>query len=210
MSNNYPTGNAGAGPNPTPPLEPPPGSDPGKNRTLIILASILAVVAVIALIIAGWAYANRDSGDTAATTAVTSSQASPAEETATKTTPQESSEPGTATLTNTVTAEPTIPATSNGAPAAIPADACEPALFQEAGHDFVDNVMFCGQGWARAGMFQTDYVRVFHWMDDAWAMYPPSGESEISGYPCYDTAAMSAQGAPNLLLMETLDCQHAG
>lgn len=211
MSNQYPGTTPGNTPDGTP------NHPRGKNRTAIMLISILVVLLLIAAVTIGWLFANQDSDDTESTTAVATSPV----ETITDSSPV----PGTVTVTDintatntvsvepttaTVIPEPTIPTvTTTTGQVSLPADACEPATFQEAGHDFVDLVMFCDSGWARAGTFQTDNVRPFRWVDGAWEIYPPAGESAISGYPCYDSQAMADEGAPWVLLMETLDCEFA-
>lgn len=212
MSNQYPGNTPDNAPGATP--DGTPDRTRESNRTGTIVISILVVLLLIAAITIGWLFANQDSEDEATTATMTTSPV----ETITDSSP----EPGTVTVTNTdtntvpvepttatITQEPTDPQTTTTGQISLPADACEPETFQEAGHDFVDLVMFCDSGWARGGRFQTDNVRPFHWVDGAWAIYPPAGESSITGYPCYDTQAMSDEGAPNLLLMETLDCEFA-
>lgn len=210
MSNQYPGTTPGNTPDGTP------NHPRGKNRIAIMVISVLVVLLLIAAVTIGWLFANQDSDDTESTTAVATSSV----ETVTDSSP----EPGTVTVTDintatntvsvepttaTITQEPTDPQTTTTGQVSLPADACEPATFQEAGHDFVDFVTFCYSGWARGGMLQTDNIRLFHWVNGAWEIFPPAGESTISGYPCYDSQAMADEGAPRVLLMETLDCEFA-
>ena len=178
-----------------------------RNQTLTIIASVLGVLLLIAAPVIGWLWANQDSDeDNVATATRTTTQAPPDSGTVTVTDTREQTIEETVEQTvETVVTEP-APTTATTV-AAPPADICDPAVFKEDGHNFVDVVLLCESGWARGGMYQTDYVRVFHQVNDSWEIYPPAGETPDTGYPCYDTQAMSAEGAPDLLLQEVLGCE---
>lgn len=175
-----------------------------KSKTTIILAAVLAVVAVVAIVLLSWNYLSDDSDAESSASTTTAEIISTQTVTVSSTVAQDDPPPGTLAETP----EPTFTEDARADPAA-PVDACAAATFQEAGHEFVDTVMFCDQGWARGGKFQTDYVRNFQWNNNSWEIVPAAGESINSGYPCYDTQAMSRAGAPDLMLMEVLDCADA-
>ncbi len=189
----------------------------GKNRTITILASALAVIAVVSVALLIWSYIGEDPAEdngAAAPSSTVTVEETPVQS-FTETSVVSPSEQDTATVTNTVieTADPTEPATSDpntpDPPTELPADACEATTFQDSGHDFVDTVMFCDEGWARGGQAQTDYVRNFQWNNGGWDVYPAAGESLNTGYPCYDTETMARAGAPRVMLMEVLDCEYS-
>lgn len=196
---------------------PPPEDARADNRTPMIIAAVLGVLLLIAAIIIGWMWATRDSDDSTLAADTTTTSTTPVTnpvETVTETSAVP--EPEDRTVTNTVSVEETtqtITQQSTVAPPPAPGNqggsttpVCDPAAFREDGHYFVDGLLFCESGWARGGQDQTDYVRVFQWVDDSWSMYAPTGESTITGYPCYDTQAMAAAGAPAALVEQTLDC----
>lgn len=194
-----------------------------KNRTITILAAALAVIAVVAVALLAWSYfgddANNDDGAAATSSTTTVTAEDDPAQTFTETNVVLPPEQDTATVTNTVeqtveeTLTPTEPTTGDpnapGAPTELPADVCEATKFQDAGHDFVDTVMFCEEGWARGGQAQTDYVRNFQWNNGRWDVYPAAGESVTTGYLCYDTETMARAGAPRVMLMEVLDCEYS-
>lgn len=174
---------------------------------------MLGVLLLLAAIIIGWMWATRDSDDSTSAADTTTTSTTP------RTTPVEtvtatSTEPDPVTVTNTVSVEETTQTITQQTTAAPPAPpttpapgpSCDPEAFRADGHDFVDGLLFCESGWARGGQDQTDYVRIFQWVDNSWEMYAPAGESATTGYPCYDTNAMAAQGAPAALISQTLDC----
>lgn len=183
-----------------------------QNRTLTTIATVLGVLLLIAAIIIGWMWATRDDDDSTSAAETTTTSTTPVE-TVTETSAAPAPEPEDRTVTNTVSVEETtqtITQQTTAAPPTIPAPApgpsCDPEAFRADGHDFVDGLLFCDSGWARGGQDQSDYVRIFQWANDSWEMYAPAGESAATGYPCYDTDAMAAQGAPAALINQTLDC----
>lgn len=184
-----------------------------NNRTLTVIATVLGTLLLIAAIVIGWMWATRDSDDSTSAADTTTTSTTPVEtvtETSAVPEPEDrtvtntvSVEETTQTITQQTTAAPPAPPTTT---ASAPGPSCDPEAFRADGHDFVDGLLFCESGWARGGQDQTDYVRIFQWVDNSWEMYAPAGESATTGYPCYDTNAMAAQGAPAALISQTLDC----
>lgn len=175
--------------------------------------------ALIAAIIIGWMWATRDDDDSTSAAETTTTSTTPLTtpvETVTETSAAPAPEPEDRTVTNTVSVEETtqtITQQNTVVPPPAPGDqggnatpSCDPEAFRADGHDFVDGLLFCESGWARGGQDQSDYVRIFQWVNESWEMYAPDGESATTGYPCYDTQAMAAQGAPEALINQTADC----
>lgn len=190
-----------------------------QNRTLTTIATVLGVLLLIAAIIIGWMWATRDDDDSTSAAETTTTSTTPLTtpvETVTETSAAPAPEPEDRTVTNTVSVEETtqtITQQNTVVPPPAPGDqggnatpSCDPEAFRADGHDFVDGLLFCESGWARGGQDQSDYVRIFQWVNESWEMYAPDGESATTGYPCYDTQAMAAQGAPEALINQTADC----
>ncbi|EEW48409.1 hypothetical protein HMPREF0290_2975 [Corynebacterium efficiens YS-314] len=204
---------------------PPPGDGYGQdeareevrdnNRTLTVIATVLGVLLLIAAIVIGWMLATRDDDDSTSAADTTTTSTTPLT-TPVETVTATSTEPDPVTVTNTVPVEETTQTITQQTTAAPPAPptttapapgpSCDPEALRADGHDFVDGLLFCESGWARGGQDQSDYVRIFQWVNESWEMYAPTGESAVTGYPCYDTQAMAAQGAPSALINQTLDC----
>ncbi len=162
---------------------------PYRSKTVSKVVAILSVLALVIVALSVWM------------------RAASTEETATST--LTTTEQSTDVSTEPVAA----PSPTSSSPAAVtatalPAEACAPATFQQAGHDFVDTVLFCEDGWARGGLEQSDHVRNFQWREDSWHEVEATGES-FTGFPCYDTEAMAEAGAPHVLLLDVLDCRDA-
>lgn len=190
-----------------------------QNRTLTTIATVLGVLLLIAAIIIGWMWATRDDDDSTSAAETTTTSTTPLTtpvETVTEISAAPAPEPEDRTVTNTVSVEETTQTITQQTTAAPPAPptttapapgpSCDPEAFRADGHDFVDGLLFCESGWARGGQDQSDYVRIFQWVNESWEMYAPDGESATTGYPCYDTQAMAAQGAPEALINQTADC----
>lgn len=157
---------------------------PGRTRPIVISTLITVSVAILAVLVwAGLPDAGNEGNQGSA-----------------------GAPPSTVTVTVTPPPAPTTGAGSIPPPAEI----CDPLLFRRHGHDFVDGLLYCDAGWARGGTAQSDNVGVFHWVGDAWVQLPRAGESPVTGYPCYDSAAMRRDGAPEELLLVVPDCADLG
>ncbi|HJD79178.1 MAG TPA: hypothetical protein K8V93_09240 [Corynebacterium pollutisoli] len=102
--------------------------------------------------------------------------------------------------TTTVTTTETVTDTPVAAP--VRAD-CSADAFRI---DFTEPVvMFCDGAWARAGQAQTDHLIVYRAAAGQWRTYEPHGTT-YTGYPCFDEATVTADGAPAGLLQQLTLC----
>lgn len=102
--------------------------------------------------------------------------------------------------TTTVTTTETVTDTPVAAP--VRAD-CSADAFRI---DFTEPVvMFCDGAWARAGQDQTDHLIIYRAAEGRWRAYEPHGMT-YTGFPCYDEATVTADGAPAGLIRQLTLC----
>ena len=115
----------------------------------------------------------------------------------------------TAPVTESVTVEVTTTTNVAPVPASTTALATAPDCGAEAFRgDFSEPVvMYCDGEWARAGQAFTDHLIVYRAEDGRWVHYEPHGRSAVTEYPCFDEAALLADGVPAELRGTLSVCQ---
>lgn len=115
----------------------------------------------------------------------------------------------TTTAVESVTVEVTTTTGVTPVPASTTALASAPDCDAEAFRgDFTEPVvMYCDGEWARAGQAFTDHLIVYRAEDGRWVHYEPHGRSAVTEYPCFDEAALLADGVPAELRGTLSVCQ---
>lgn len=123
-----------------------------------------------------------------------------------------SAAPSAAPSAGTAAPESTVPAGSTGAstsetPAGGP---CEVnAIQQVSGYEEMDMMMYCDGTWARAALYQSDWLQVFTWTGSEWSPYLAHGETRGLGMArgCYLQNEVAADGVPAELVEGMTICR---
>lgn len=134
----------------------------------------------------------------------------------------EQAAPVTSTVVVTSTAQPADTPTSTAAEAAAPAvtttastseepagGPCEVSTIQQvSGYEEMDMMLYCDGTWARAGLYQSDWLQVFTWAGGEWAPYRAHGETRGLGMTtgCYLAERIAADGMPAELVDKVTTC----
>lgn len=134
----------------------------------------------------------------------------------------EQAAPVTSTVVVTSTAQPADTPTSTAAEAAAPAvttaastseepagGPCEVSAIQQvSGYEEMDMMLYCDGDWARAALYQSDWLQVFTWAGDEWAPYRAHGETRGLGMTtgCYLAERIAADGMPAELVDKVTIC----
>lgn len=122
-----------------------------------------------------------------------------------------SAAPSAAPSAGTAAPESTVPAGSTGAstsetPAGGP---CEVSAIQQvSGYEEMDMMLYCDGDWARAALYQSDWLQVFTWAGGEWAPYRAHGETRGLGMTtgCYLAERIAADGMPAELVDKVTIC----
>lgn len=134
----------------------------------------------------------------------------------------EQAAPVTSTVVVTSTMQPADTPTSTAAEADAPAvttaasTSAEPAggpcevsaIQQVSGYEEMDMMLYCDGDWARAALYQSDWLQVFTWAGSEWAPYRAHGETRGLGMTtgCYLAERIAADGMPAELVEKVTIC----
>lgn len=83
-------------------------------------------------------------------------------------------------------------------------DPCDPGTVAAASPDgWIP--LYCGGGWARVALPQSDGMKLLRWDGVGWNDVAPAGET-VTGFRCYDRAGLVAEGAPEELFGNITVC----
>lgn len=89
------------------------------------------------------------------------------------------------------------------------AASCQPGAFDQLVPGWPNhtgtNVDYCDGKWAVAGANQTDWIVAFRADGEQWHVVEPDGKTE-TGFKCYNTGRLRAQGAPQEFTDKLLTC----
>lgn len=147
-----------------------------------------------ALLLAGCADTGSEQAAPVTSTVVVTSTMQPAD-TPTGTAAPESAAPAVTTAAST-SAEPA------GGPCEVR------AIQQVSGYEEMDMMLYCDGDWARAALYQSDWLQVFTWAGGEWAPYRAHGETRGLGMTtgCYLAERIAADGMPAELVDKVTIC----
>jgi hypothetical protein len=83
-------------------------------------------------------------------------------------------------------------------------DPCDPGTVAAASPDGW-TPLYCGGGWARVALPQSDGMKLLRWDGTGWHDVEPAGET-MTGFRCYDRAGLVTEGAPEELFGNITVC----
>lgn len=86
---------------------------------------------------------------------------------------------------------------------------CEVSAIQQvSGYEEMDMMLYCDGDWARAALYQSDWLQVFTWAGGEWAPYRAHGETRGLGMTtgCYLAERIAADGMPAELVDKVTIC----